>query len=80
MSFTSLFQILTIIHNNEISVFESFTGSGKTLRIPQFILEDDALAKIAITQPRRIATITVADKVAEERGVKVGGREIGYKV
>jgi ATP-dependent RNA helicase DHX8/PRP22 len=59
------------------------TGSGKTTQLPQYLLET-GLAKsgrggIAVTQPRRVAAVTVAQRVAEERGVRLGA-EVGYSI
>jgi hypothetical protein len=59
------------IEGNQIIICQGETGSGKTTKIPQFFLDSSLLAAgkmIAITQPRRIAAITVAQRVAEERG------------
>ena len=44
------------------------------LEIPQYLLESGLCGngKIAVTQPRRVAAISVAQRVAEERGVKIG--------
>lgn len=50
------------------------TGSGKTTQIPQF-LHDAGYTKtgmIAITQPRRVAAITLSKRVAQEAGVQLG--------
>lgn len=50
------------------------TGSGKTTQIPQF-LHDDGYTKtgmIAITQPRRVAAITLSKRVAQEANVQLG--------
>jgi ATP-dependent RNA helicase TDRD9 len=62
---------------------EGFTGCGKTTQVPQFIL-DNAIEhghkiRIAVTQPRRIAAISVAQRVCEERGWPVGSL-VGYQV
>ncbi|MCB9763560.1 MAG: ATP-dependent helicase HrpB [Alphaproteobacteria bacterium] len=56
-------------------------GSGKTTRIPGAIL-DAGLAgdgKVVVLQPRRVAARLAAARIAEERGVPLGG-EVGYQV
>ena len=67
---------------------EGETGSGKTTQIPQFLTflcknlkkpQSHQKLKIAITQPRRVACISVAKRVAEELDV-VLGHEVGYHV
>lgn len=55
------------------------TGSGKTTQVPKFIHQDHPNAQIAVTQPRRVAAIALAKRVAEEMGVAVGGL-VGYSV
>ena len=57
------------------------TGSGKTTQVPQFILMSKLARdkKVAITQPRRVAAISVAERVATEKGQRVGC-EVGYMV
>ncbi len=53
------------------------TGSGKTTQLPMYVLEDmvrqgrEGHCKIVVTQPRRIAAVTVAARVAAERGEQV---------
>ena len=61
------------------------SGCGKTTQIPQIIL-DNAInngkgseTKIVCTQPRRIAAISVATRVASERGEKLG-ESVGFKI
>jgi len=55
------------------------TGSGKTTRLPQFLIDDAKLRRVAVTQPRVIAAITVAKRVASERNCLLGD-EVGYRV
>ena len=55
-------------------VLEGIDGCGKTTQIPQFLLEAGYNAKgiIAVTQPRRVAAMSVAQRVASEMGVQIG--------
>ncbi|KAJ1552442.1 putative pre-mRNA-splicing factor ATP-dependent RNA helicase dhx16, partial [Nowakowskiella sp. JEL0078] len=58
------------------------TGSGKTTQIPQFVLDDftaSDIRRIAVTQPRRIAAISAAKRVAAEQRCRLGSR-VGYKI
>ncbi|KNA19941.1 hypothetical protein SOVF_056430 isoform B [Spinacia oleracea] len=77
--------LITAITYNQVIIVSGETGCGKTTQIPQFILESEiesgrgALCSIICTQPRRISAMSVAERVAIERGEKLG-ESVGYKV
>ena len=71
-------ELMRLLREHDIVVCVGETGSGKTTQIPQF-LADAALAPVAVTQPRRVAAVSVARRVAHERGVELGG-EVGYRI
>ena len=59
----------------QVLIIEGETGSGKTTQIPQYLYEDGYTAKklkIGCTQPRRVAAMSVAARVSEEIGTKLG--------
>ncbi|CAG8607015.1 15112_t:CDS:2 [Funneliformis caledonium] len=71
-------EIIDAIKNENLLVIIGETGSGKTTQIPQYILESfEDCRLIGVTQPRRIAAITVANRVSEEHGTRLGS-EVGY--
>ena len=78
-------QVLNLVNNNMYSIIVGATGSGKTTQVPQILLED-AVSKgsgsscnIICTQPRRIAAISVAKRVAVERAENLQDC-VGYHV
>ena len=74
--------LLAAIAEYQVLIIVGETGSGKTTQIPQYLHEagytKDGL-KVGCTQPRRVAAMSVAARVAEEMGVKVGN-EVGYAI
>jgi ATP-dependent helicase HrpA len=71
-------EILEAIRDNQVVVIAGATGSGKTTQIPKMCLELGRTS-IAHTQPRRIAARAVAERIAEELSVELGGL-VGYQV
>lgn len=57
------------------------TGSGKTTQLPQYLIEDPRFRGcVCVTQPRRVAAVTVAARIASEMGEQVGEGQVGYCV
>lgn len=74
--------LLQAIADHQVLIVEGETGSGKTTQIPQYLYEAGYTAdkmKIGCTQPRRVAAMSVAARVSEEMGVKLGN-EVGYSI
>ena len=73
--------LLQAIHDNQLLIVIGETGSGKTTQITQYLAEDGwtARGKIACTQPRRVAAMSVAQRVSEEYGTRVG-QDVGYTI
>ena len=62
------------VQTNQILIVIGETGSGKTTQITQYLAEVGytVRGKIGCTQPRRVATMSVAKRVAEEVGCRLG--------
>ena len=76
--------IISAVRSSTVTIVTGETGSGKTTQLPQMLLDAPGLlgkghVSIAVTQPRRVAAISVARRVAQERSGRVG-REVGYAV
>ncbi|XP_032897762.1 probable ATP-dependent RNA helicase DHX35 [Amblyraja radiata] len=72
--------VLYLVENYQTLVIVGETGCGKSTQIPQYLLEAGWTAEgrvIGVTQPRRVAAVSVAGRVAEERGAMLG-HEVGY--
>ena len=84
--YTRAADLIAHVESNEVTICMAATGSGKTTQLPQLILDEwiekgrGAHCNIICTQPRRIAAISVADRVAKERGETVGRGSVGYQV
>ena len=74
-------EMLRIIRENAVVVIVGETGSGKTTQLTQYICEAGFVARgtIGCTQPRRVAAMSVAKRVAEEYGCLLG-QEVGYTI
>ncbi len=73
--------IVRAIRDHQVVIISGETGCGKSTQIPKMCLEAGrgATARSAVTQPRRIAAITIAHRIAEELGEPLG-RSVGYKI
>src|SRR5688572_1116585 len=71
-------EIARTIADNQVVIVAGETGSGKTTQLPKICLELGR-ERIGHTQPRRIAARSVAERIASELGVDLGG-VVGYQV
>ena len=73
--------IKSTLSKNQVIVVESPTGSGKTTQIPQILFDAgfSSMGVIGVTQPRRIAAVSVAHYIAHQYGKTIPGL-IGYKM
>ncbi|XP_027373029.1 ATP-dependent RNA helicase DHX33 isoform X2 [Bos indicus x Bos taurus] len=74
-------QLLAQLRNLDSAVLIGETGSGKTTQIPQYLYEAGIgrQAIIAVTQPRRVAAISLATRVSDEKRTELG-KLVGYTV
>ncbi|KAG6860462.1 DEAH-box ATP-dependent RNA helicase prp43 [Termitomyces sp. Mi166 len=76
-------EFFQMFSDNQIIVMVGETGSGKTTQIPQFVAYSDLPHTrgklVACTQPRRVAAMSVAKRVADEMDVQLG-RHVGYSI
>ncbi|XP_072977780.1 probable pre-mRNA-splicing factor ATP-dependent RNA helicase DEAH5 [Typha angustifolia] len=74
-------ELIQAVHDNQVLVVIGETGSGKTTQVTQYLAEAGYTTggKIGCTQPRRVAATSVAKRVAEEFGCRLG-EEVGYAI
>lgn len=67
-------QLVQAVHDNQVLVVIGETGSGKTTQMTQYLAEEGYTTngKIGCTQPRRVAAMSVAKRVSEEFGCRLG--------
>jgi ATP-dependent helicase HrpA len=69
-------EILQAVKENPVVIITAETGAGKSTQVPQFLLEEGN--DIVVTQPRRLAARTVAERVAYEYGCELG-ETVGFR-
>lgn len=75
-------RLVQTIRDNQVTVVIGETGSGKTTQLAQYLYEaglGPGGKLIGCTQPRRVAAMSVAKRVALEMNVKIG-QEVGYSI
>ncbi|KAF9162478.1 DEAH-box ATP-dependent RNA helicase prp22 [Actinomortierella ambigua] len=74
-------QLVQAVRDNQVLVVVGDTGSGKTTQMTQYLAEEGFTSngRIGCTQPRRVAAMSVAKRVAEEVGCRLG-QEVGYTI
>lgn len=75
-------QLLEAVKEYQVLIIVGETGSGKTTQLPQYLHEAGYTKgglKVGCTQPRRVAAMSVAARVAEEMGARLG-QEVGYSI
>jgi ATP-dependent RNA helicase DHX36 len=76
-------EILAAVATHQVILIAGETGCGKTTQVPQYLLEDAWAAgrgaRVICTQPRRISAVSVAERVAAERG-EAPGDAVGYTI
>ena len=74
-------RLLDVVRENQITVIVGETGSGKTTQLTQYMHEEGYtdFGMVGCTQPRRVAAMSVAKRVAEEMDCELG-QEVGYAI
>ena len=74
-------ELVAALKEYQILIVVGETGSGKTTQIPQYLHEEGFTrrGRVCCTQPRRVAAVSVAKRVSDEMGTRLG-QEVGYSV
>lgn len=74
-------EIIQAIKENKVVIVSGETGCGKSTQLPKMCLEagQGLAGKIACTQPRRLAAMTIAHRISEELSQSLG-QAVGYKI
>ncbi|ODM87752.1 Pre-mRNA-splicing factor ATP-dependent RNA helicase DHX15 [Orchesella cincta] len=76
-------KFMELLSKHQCLVLVGETGSGKTTQIPQWCVEyasfSGGVSGVACTQPRRVAAMSVAQRVSEEMDVALGS-QVGYSI
>lgn len=76
-------ELIAVLQRSQVVVLSGGTATGKSTQVPQYLLDDaisrgeGASCRVLVTQPRRVATVRLAQRVAWERG-EVCGHSVGY--
>lgn len=72
-------ELINCINQYQTTIVIGETGSGKSTQLPQFLSEIYNTNCVVCTQPRRVAAVTIAERVALERNCRIGN-EVGYSI
>jgi HrpA-like RNA helicase len=83
-------ELISSIKNYSTTIVVGETGSGKSTQLPQYLsdyfqslennnIKNKKLSCVVCTQPRRVAAVTIAHRVADERCSRIGD-EVGYSI
>ena len=75
--------ILHSIKNHQVTCISGDTGCGKSTMVPQFIVLDaverSKRVRVIVTQPRRVAAVSLANRISRQLGEDLGS-QVGYKI